>query len=245
MALPDLTPLLSPRSVAVVGASADMARPGGRAVGYLRHYGFGGRIFPVNPKHDAIGDLPCFPDFAALPEAPDMAILAVPAKRVAGLVRQAQARGIPALTVYSSGFSETGAEGAALEDSLRALARAGDTLLCGPNSQGVANFLDSTVAYFSSELGRDDQPAGGLGFVSQSGVFGGAMANECRRRGIGLGYLVSTGNEAGIDFADALGHLARDPRITVIAGYLEGARDSASLREAVTLARDADKPVII
>jgi acyl-CoA synthetase (NDP forming) len=245
VALHDLTPLLSPRTVAIIGATSNPARPGGRALAYLRHYGFDGTIFPINPKYEEVEGLRCFPDLASLTASPDMAVVAVPANRVTDVVRQAQAAGVPALTVYSSGFSETGSEGMGLEVELRETISKGGTLLCGPNSQGVANFLDRMVVYFSSELGWKAQDPGGIGFVSQSGVFGGVMATECRRRAMGLGYLISTGNEAGIDFAEAIAHLARDDRISVIAGYLEGARNADALRDAVALARNADKPVII
>ncbi len=244
-ALPDLTPLLSPKSIAVVGASPDPARPGGRALAYLTRYGYQGTLYAVNPKHAMIGAVPCVPALADLPETPDMAVLAVSAGRILDVMREAQARGIPALTVYASGFAEIGGEGEALQEALADQAAAGGTLVCGPNSQGIANFLDSTVAFFTSELGFADQPVGEIGFVSQSGLFGGAMATEARDRDLGLGYLVSTGNEVVLGFAEVIAHYARDPRVRVIAGYLEGARDGPRLEAALGLAREAGKPVVI
>ena len=102
-----------------------------------------------------------------------------------------------------------------------------------------------SVAYFSSELGCEDVAPGPVGFVSHSGIFGGIMATECVRRGLGLGYLVSTGNEAGIDFADAAAYMARDHRIRVVAGYLEGVRDAGKLRAAAEIAGAENKPLMI
>ncbi|MBT3627185.1 MAG: acetate--CoA ligase family protein [Rhodospirillaceae bacterium] len=244
-ALSDLRGLLSPRSIAIIGATPDLGRVGGRPIAYLKRYGFAGDIFPVNPKHEAIDGLTCYPSIDALPEVPDMAILAVPARIVCSMIEACQAFGVKAFTAYSSGFAESGQEGALLEQRLRELIQSGGSVLCGPNSQGIANFLDSTVAYFTSELGREDVAPGPIGFVSHSGVFGGIMATECIQRGLGLGYLVSTGNEAGIDFADAAAYMAGDSRIRVVAGYMEGVRDAEKLRAAAEIAQAAGKPLVI
>ena len=244
-ALYDLRKLLSPRSIAIVGATPDLGRVGGRPIAYLKRYGFTGEIFPINPKHRSIDGLQCYAAIGDLPKVPDMAILAVPASGVCSVVAACQAFGVDAFNVFSSGFAESGADGAALERRLHELVKNGNSVLCGPNSQGIANFLDHTVAYFSSELGREDIVPGPIGFVSHSGVFGGIMANECIRRGLGLGYLVSTGNEAGIDFADAAAYMARDDRIRVVAGYMEGVRDAGKLRAAAEIARAEDKPLVI
>ncbi len=244
-ALSDLSKLLSPRSVAIIGATPDLGRVGGRPIAYLKRYGFTGEIFPVNPKHRSIDGLPCYAAIDALPKVPDMTILAVPAGSVCSVVEACQAFGVDAFTVFSSGFAESGADGEALERRLRELVKSGNSVLCGPNSQGIANFLDHTVAYFSSELGREDIAPGPIGFVSHSGIFGGIMASECIRRGLGLGYLVSTGNEAGIDFADAAAYMARDDRIRVVAGYMEGVRDAGKLRAAAEIARAENKPFVV
>ena len=244
-AFSDLGKLLKPRSIAILGATPDLGRVGGRPIAYLRHYGYRGEIYPVNPKHHTVADLSCFPSIDVLPEVPDMAIVAVPAKAVCSVVETAQNFGVGAFTVYSSGFAESGPEGVEMERHLRELVCAHGSVLCGPNSQGVANFLDRSVAYFSSELGQDDIAPGAIGFAGHSGIFGGIMANECIRRSIGLGYLVSTGNEAGIDFADAAAYMAQDERIGVIVGYIEGVRNAAKLRVAAEIARKNNTPIVI
>ncbi|MDP6352959.1 MAG: acetate--CoA ligase family protein [Alphaproteobacteria bacterium] len=244
-ALRDLTPLLKPRAVAILGATADARRVGGRPLSFLRRFGFPGAIYPVNPKYSEIDGARCYRSVADLPEAPDMAVIAIPAKGVIQAVRDCQAAGIPAMTIYTSGFGETGPEGRAVEAELKAVAAEGGSLICGPNCQGVANLHDRMVANFSSTLGRDDIATGPVAFVSQSGLFTGIVAGECHRRGLGLGYLISSGNEAVVDFADLLAYTAADPRTRVVAGYLEGVRDGPRLRAAARVAREHGKPIVV
>jgi acetyltransferase len=243
--LRDLTPLLKPRSIAILGATPDHRRVGGRPLPFLTKYAFPGAIYPVNPKHQAIDGVRCYANVGELPEAPDMAIIAVPAARVLDAVRDCQDVGIPAMTVYTSGFAEMGGEGVALERALKEMVAEKGTLLCGPNCQGVANLNDRMCANFSSTLGRDDVAAGPVAFVSQSGLFAGIVAADCHARGLGIGYLVSTGNEAGVDFADVLAYAAADDRIRVVAGYMEGVRDAEKLRKAALVARAHGKPLVI
>jgi len=240
----DLTPLLKPASIAIIGATPDPKKVGGRPIRYLRRYGYQGRLYPVNPKYEEVQGLRCFGSLTALPERPDMAIIALPAEAAIESVRDCVAAGIPALTVYTSSFRETGEAGEAREARLKAAIAGSGAVMCGPNCQGVANFHDQMVAYFTSGLGREDVPVGGVGFVTQSGLFGGLLAETCVKRGIGLGYMLSTGNEAGIDFADAIAYLANDPRTTVVAGYLEGV-DLVRLEAALEIAKQRHVPVVI
>ena len=244
-ALRDLTPLLQPRSVAVVGATRDANRIGGRPFAFLRSFGFPGPVHPVNPRYEEIDGVPCFARVQDIPEPPDMAVIAIPAQATLDAVRDCQAAGVPAITIYTSGFRETGEAGRALEAELIALAERDGTLICGPNCQGIANLLDRVQANFNSALADPTVPAGGIGFVSQSGLFTGIVAAALRERGIGLGYLVSTGNESIVDFADVMAFMARDPRVRVVAGYLEGVRDGAKLAEAAAVARAHGKPMVL
>jgi len=241
----DLTPLLDPRSVAIIGATPDARRPGGRPLDYLKRFGYAGRIYPVNPRYTEIAGIACYPDVASLPEAADMAVIALPAPAVPGAVRACQEAGIKAMTVFTAGFSEMGDEGRALEAELKRDALAAGSILCGPNCQGVANFHARMVANFTSAVADDVITGGGIGFASQSGLFGGIVTDECRRRGIGIGYLVSTGNEAVVDVADVIAHLTKDPRNTVISGYIEGVRNGDKFRDAARLAHRADRPVVV
>ena len=244
-ALRDLRPLLRPRSVAVVGATPDANRIGGRPFAFLRRFGFPGPVHPVNPRHREIDGAPCYARVADIPEPPDMAVIAIPAAGVLDSLRDCQAAGVPAVTIYTSGFRETGDAGEALEAELKALAEREGTLVCGPNCQGVTNLLDKVQANFNSALADPGLRPGPVGFVSQSGLFTGILAAALKERDLGVGYMVSTGNEAVVDFADVLAFMARDERIRVVAGYLEGVRDGRKLAAAVRAAHEHGKPVVL
>lgn len=244
-ALRDLRPLLKPRSIAVVGATPDPNRIGGRPFAWLRRFGFPGPVHAVNPRHSEIDGAPCYARVRDIPAAPDMAVIAIPAAGVLDSLRDCQAAGVPAVTIYTSGFRETGEAGQALEAELAALAEREGTLVCGPNCQGVTNLLDKVQANFNSALADPGLRCGPVGFVSQSGLFTGILAAALKERDVGIGYVVSTGNEAVVDFSDVLAFMARDPRIRVVAGYLEGVRDGRKLAEAARVAREHDKPVVL
>lgn len=243
--LKDLTALFHPATIAIIGASPVQGKIGARTLAFLRHHRFPGVIYPVNPQYDSIDGLRCYPDVTSLPTRPDLAIIVIPAEAAVHAAQACQQVGIPAALIYTSGFGELGSKGRALEAELRRLASDCGMIICGPNCQGVASFRDNMVANWASALMDKHVPAGPLGIVTQSGMVGGLMIEECLRRGIGLGYVASTGNEVGVQFADVVGHLARDPHIRVIGGYLEAIRDGARFAAAARLAREAGKPLVV
>ncbi len=240
----DLASLLNPRSIAILGASADFTRVNGRTLKYLLEKGYRGKIYPVNPKYSNIGGLPCYGAIDALPEAADLAVIALPAALVAAAVRDLGVRGVKSAVVFSSGFAETGAEGRRLEQELIAAARTAGVRLCGPNCLGLINAFDRVIATFGQYAEGDVAP-GPVAFVTQSGAFGTAIATLARRRSLGLGYFVNTGNEGDVDFVEVMRGVLADPRIRVGAGYLEGLRDGPGLRELAVFALEAGKPLVL
>jgi len=236
--------LLAPRSIAVLGASADLGKLNGRVLRYLCDKGYAGRIFPVNPKYGAIGNLLCYADPACLPEPVDLAIVALPAAQVADAIRACGRARIPAAVVFSSGFSETGAEGRALETELVRAAHEAGVRLLGPNNLGLINAFERVVATFSQYAGGETPP-GPIGFVTQSGAFGTAIAALARRRGLGLGYFVNTGNEADISFAEVMAEVISDERIRVGAGYIEGFKDGPGVLALAETALAMGKPLVV
>jgi len=239
-----LQPLLSPRSIAILGASTDFGKVNGRSLRYLLEKNYAGRIYPVNPKYEHIGDLVCYPDIAALPEAPDLAIVAVPARVVASSLRELGRRGTRSAIVFSSGFAEMGDEGRALEAEVIAVAREAKLRLCGPNCLGLINAYDKVMATFG-QFAEGDTPPGPVGFVTQSGAFGTAIAALARRRNLGLGYFVNTGNEGDVDFVEVMGAVLEDERIRVGAGYIEGMKNGRGLLELADRALAAGKPLVV
>jgi acyl-CoA synthetase (NDP forming) len=234
--------LVRPRSVAVIGASADPNKTAGRPVSYLTRHGFDGAIYPVNPKVDAIGGIRCYPDIGSLPEVPDVGIVLLGAERAHVAVRELAARGTGAAIVLASGYTETGAEGARRQAEL--IEAAGSMRLLGPNTIGLVNLTDSIPLSASGALEMDHFPAGSIGVVSQSGGILGALLSRAAARGIGLSKLISTSNEADLDLADFIAYLADDPATRVIALYVESVRDSARFRAAALKAAAAGKPVV-
>lgn len=234
--------LIRPRSIAVIGASADPSKTSGRPVSYLQKHGFAGAIYPVNPKVGDIGGLKCYPDIASLPDVPDVGIVLLGAERAHIAVRELSERGAAAAIVLASGFTETGTEGAARQQQL--LQAAGSMRILGPNTIGLVNLTDNIVLSASGALAMDDFPAGSIGLVSQSGGILGSLLSRAAARGIGLSKLVSTSNEADLELSDFIDFLADDDATRVIALYIEAIRNPLRFRESVLRARRAGKPIV-
>ncbi|WP_253700285.1 acetate--CoA ligase family protein [Cupriavidus pauculus] len=234
--------LVKPRSVAVIGASADPAKTAGRPVSYLTRHGFAGAIYPVNPKVDTIDGIRCYPDIGSLPEVPDVGIVLLGAERAHQAVRELAARGTGAAIVLASGYTETGDAGARRQAEL--IEAAGSMRLLGPNTIGLVNLTDNIPLSASGALAMDHFPAGSIGVVSQSGGILGALLSRAAARGIGLSKLVSTSNEADLELADFIDYLADDPATRVIALYVESVRNVERFRAAALKAAAAGKPVV-
>ena len=234
--------LLQPRSVAIIGASADPTKTAGRPVAYLQKHGYAGQILPVNPKADRIGDLPCYADIASLPVVPDVGIVLLGAERAHLAVRDLAARGTAAAIVLASGYTETGEDGARRQRQL--IEAAGSMRILGPNTIGLVNLTDKIVLSATGALEMDHFPVGGIGVVSQSGGILGSLLSRAAARGIGLSKLISTSNEVDLELADFIDHLADDEATKVIALYVETVRNPQKFRAAALKAARAGKPVV-
>jgi acyl-CoA synthetase (NDP forming) len=234
--------LINPRSVAVIGASADPTKTSGRPIAYLRKHGFEGAIYPVNPKADTIAGLKCYPDVASLPETPDVGIVLLGARRAHLAVRELAERGTAAAIVLASGYTEIGSEGARRQDEL--LEAAGKMRILGPNTIGLVNLTRNIPLSASSALEMEHFPTGSIGVVSQSGGIVGSLLSRAAARGIGLSTLISTSNEVDLDLADFVDFLASDDSTKVIALYVETIRNPQKFRAAALKAGQAGKPVV-
>ena len=240
-----LTALLHPRSIAIIGASDDPARIGGRPLAYTRDAGFAGHIFPVNPRRATVQGLPAFPTVAEVPEPVDTAIVAVPAPAVVETAEACAAAGVKAVVVFSAGFAETGGEGRRRQDALTAVARASGMRIVGPNCLGIYNSANGFYATFTTTLEAAHPVPGGVGLVSQSGAYGSHLSLLATRRRIGIRFFVTTGNECDVDVAETIGWLARHPDISVIVAYVEGVADRDRLLASLATARERGKPVVL
>lgn len=235
--------LFSPSSVAVVGASADPQKTGGRPVAYLQKHGYAGQIWPINPRAEQIAGLKSYPSVEALPGAPDAAIILLGADRAHLAVRELAQRGTRLAIVLASGFGEAGEAGRQRQQVLAAAA--GPMRLLGPNTIGAMDLHGGIVLSASGALEGGELPRGGISLASQSGGILGALLSRAAARRIGFAKLASTGNEIDIDIADLIAFYAADPDTRVIAAYVEGIRDVEKFRAAARLARDAGKPVVV
>lgn len=240
-----LEAILAPRSIAIIGASQDATKIGGRSVELLRRFGFPGAIYPVNPRASEVQGLQAFPSVEALPEAPDLAIISVAAETAPDALNACAAKGVKAAVIFSSGFAELGEAGLALQDRLRATALRSGMRVLGPNCLGAASVAERSIATFSVVLENGLPPVGPLGIASQSGNLGSYTALLARERGIGASRFITTGNECDVDIADAIAFFARDDATKVILCILETCRDASRLTAALELARGAGKPVIV
>ncbi|MGO1766366.1 MAG: acetate--CoA ligase family protein [Advenella sp.] len=234
--------LVRPRSVAIIGASADLGKTAGRPLAYLRKHGFDGAIYPVNPRVTHIGDVPCYPDIDSLPTVPDVAIILLGAGRAHQAVRELAQKGTAAAIVLASGYSEAGDEGKERQQQLRQAA--GEMRILGPNTIGLVNLTDGIPLSASGALEMDQFPVGDVGVVSQSGGILGALLSRAAARGLGMSKLISTSNEVDLEMADFIDYLVDDEATKVIALYIESIRNPQKFRAAALRARHAGKPIV-
>lgn len=240
-----LDAVFEPRAIAIVGASQDPSKIGGRPVELLQKYGFAGKIFPVNPRATEVQGLPAFASVDDLPEAPDLAVIAVPAEAAPDAVEACARKGVRAAVILSSGFSELGEAGIALQARLTEIARRTSIRIIGPNCLGTVGIANKAIATFSIILEGRMPEAGPLAIVSQSGNLGSFTMRMAMDRGVGISRFMTTGNECDLDIADGIAWMASDPATRVILCCMETCRDASKLIAALELAREANKPVVV
>ena len=240
-----LTPLLAPRSVAVLGASSDPTRISGRPIAYMKSQGFQGGLYPINPNRSEIQGLKAYASVADLPETPDVAIVAIAAEHVPAAVEELGKKGCKGIVMFSAGFAEMDEAGEEVQRAMVATARSYGMRLLGPNCLGVFDARRSYYATFSSSFDSGWPVEGRIGIASQSGAYGTHLYTLARNRGIGASLCVMTGNEGDVTVGECIGWLAENPEVDVIAVYAEGIREAPGLIAALEAARAAKKPVIM
>lgn len=235
---------LDPRAIAVIGASDNPNKVGGRPLAYLKKFGFKGTVFPINPQRDTVQGHRAFARLADLPAAPDLAVIAVPADAAPAAVEECAAAGVRVAVVITSGFAETGAEGRAIQDEMVATARARGMRLVGPNTQGIANFGTGAVASFATMFSEVPAADGPVAIVSQSGAMSVVPYAYLRARGLGVRHSHATGNEADLTVADFALATLDDPATRLLLLYLETIADPAKLELVAARARARDVPVL-
>jgi acetyltransferase len=241
--LPSQSPLhaiLAPSGIAVVGASSDPTKRGYKAMVGLIKGGYGGEIYPVNPKATSILGVTTFSSISSIPGTPALALICTPAATVPDLIAECGRRGIKGAVVLASGFGETGGAGAALEAKMMANARTHGVRIIGPNTSGIFNLHDQV-----NLLALENLRTGDIGIVSQSGNILLSLALEAQHNGqVGFSTYIGPGNQTDIGFNDYLRYLGEDVHTRVATLYVEGFRDG---RQFLDVAREvtAMKPVVV
>ena len=212
-----LRPIFAPRSVAVIGASGVPFKWGNDIILSMQTDGYRGAIYPINPREEKILGLPVYRTVLDVPDPIDLAVIAIRAEQVPQAMRECVQKGIKGAVLITAGFAETGSHGQTLQEEVTGIARQGGLRFVGPNCMGIY----SAAANLNLSL-PGGVPRGSIGFISQSGTFGGIFARAAASRGCGLSSFISAGNQADLDVADYLEYLADDPETKVVVMYVEG-----------------------
>ena len=235
--------MLHPRNIVLVGATDKPGNYAERIWNNLIKYKYAGGLYPINAKREQIWGVPCYKDFASLPEKPDHVLVLVPARFAVQVIRDAAAAGARSATIVTSGFSELQDEDSQrLAVELQQAVRETGMAVTGPNCLGNLSAGENMFTNIDDRIVTMEQ--GRVAIAGQSGAIVMAIRQALEDRGVGVGYMVTTGNEAGLETPDLMAYFAADPSIKVIVIYLEGVRNTKAFRDACKAARAAGKPVI-
>jgi len=242
----DLTPLLNPRSIAIAGATAVQAgwAYAGKLVENILRGGFAPvKVFLINPKHDRLGDLPCYKSLADLPEPVDLVAIVLSGRRVLAVLEECVKLKVKAVLVISAGFAEAGDEGCQEQEAIKKLARESGLLVCGPNSLGLAVPKNNVMAHAYMNMAM--RP-GRIGLVSQSGATAFAsILSPALDRDIQFSHVVSTGNEADLESIDFIRYFVSDPDTKAVICFMEGLKEARRFRAVAEEALAAGKPIMV
>ncbi|MGD0021180.1 MAG: acetate--CoA ligase family protein [Smithellaceae bacterium] len=235
----------NPRSIALIGVSKDIRKPSGRSLNALLKWNYKGKLYPINPNYTEIHGVKCYPSLLEIRSDVDMVIISIPAQSVLAALQQCVVKKVKAVVLFTSGFSEVGPEGKALQEQVSQLSQKNNLRILGPNCVGLVNLSNSVMASFANIVDLKPVYPMSLGFVTQSGAFGTLIFAQAVQAGVGFSSFVSVGNEADTEFSDFLSYLLTTPETKVIGGYLEGAKNGAKFRKAAQNALQLKKPILI
>jgi acyl-CoA synthetase (NDP forming) len=239
----NLTPLLAPRSIAIVGASESADSWAPEIERSLRHLGFDGDLYPINPKYDTVWGRPCLSSIDELPSGVDLVVFVVPARVVVRMIEACGRRKVRGVMVVSSGFAEAGEAGVALQAELRDAALRAKIPVLGPNVEGFVNYVDHVAPYGTTP---PPHPVGGsISVISQSGTVAWTMNQLASDRGVGLRIILGVGNEAVLGLGDLFSWAAADRATKVVTSYIETMRDVEGIGRGLDALAAARKPVLI
>jgi acetyltransferase len=241
-----LHPLLRPSRIAVVGASPDRQKVGGRPIPYLTKGGFGGEILPINPRHREIDGLRCYPSLRDVEGVVDLAVVAVPASMIPETLQEAATAGARAAIIYSAGFGELSSEGSVRQAELATFARSSGLRIFGPNCQGLVDVAGQVVNCWAMHVtSRLPSSPGPVAWIGQSGAVGTLGFDRLLEAGVSINYWAATGNEADVSVTDLVEYVLEDETTQVICGYVEDLKDPARFLRVAARARELGVPIVM
>ncbi len=240
-----LKDIMSPKSVAIVGASDDKGRIGGKPLSYMLDQNYSGKIFPVNPKHHTIQGLKSYKSLTEIKDDLDFVLVAVPSIHVTNVLNEAVKKKAKTALIFSSGFAEMGGKGKEYQDEIENISKNSSLRIIGPNCLGLFNAESNFYPTFTSAIDRAAPIPGGIAIASQSGAYGSHIYMVSHQRGLGINYWITTGNEADISVSEAIQFLAEDEKVHTIMAYVESVKDGKMFTKALDTARQEKKPVIL
>lgn len=237
--------LFDPDSVAIVGASDNKNKIGGRPIHYMAKFGFKGAIYPINPAREEVQGLRCYAALTDLPAVPEVVIIAISGNKVIEAVEASAKLGVKAVIIISSGFGETGSEGKEQEGQMLAAANKAGMRIIGPNSQGLANFATGAILSFSTMFIEAEPEDGPIACISQSGAMSVVPYGLFREQGLGVRYVHASGNDADMTASELAVRAVNDPYIKLVTVYLENVSDPENLAAAAGVASKRGVPIIV
>ena len=235
---------LNPRTVAIIGASENIHKIGGRPIFYMQRAGFSGTIYPINPSRQEVQGLKSYPSLASLPEVPELVLIVVAGDKAVEAVEECAATGVKSVVVIASGFGEVDEAGRAVQLRMTNAARATGMRIYGPNTHGLANFGTGAIAGFSTMFIECPPQDGPIAVLSQSGGMSAMVYGLLRQKGLGVRHVHATGNEADVTVSEMAWAIAHDPEIKLILLYLENIANPEMLARTAEYARSRDLPIV-
>jgi acetyltransferase len=234
----------NPHSVAIVGASADLAKASGLPLRNIVSAKFAGRIYPVNLRASEINGVKCYPTVTDLPEAPDVAVLMIDAKLTAQILEECGKKGVKTAIIGSAGFSEAGPEGQARQEEVSEIARRFDIRVCGPNCHGTFNVWKNIPCGYDHAFALPIKP-GPVAIASHSGALLGVIGHRAVQANLGFSYMVSNGNEMDVDLCDFTEFFLEDERTKVAAVLMEGLKNGRRFLQLAERAHNLGKRIVV
>ena len=239
-----LQEIMSPKSIAIVGASDNKARIGGRPLAHMIEQKFSGGIYPINPNRNTVQGIRAYPSLLDVKDDLDFILVAVPSNVVVSVLEQAVIKKAKTALIFSSGFAEIGGQGEMLQNQIKKISKESGLRVIGPNCLGLFNSSKNFYPTFTSTIDRATPKPGGISIASQSGAYGSHIYMVSHQRGLGIRYWMTTGNEVDLSVGETIKLMAEDPDVHTIMAYAESVKDGKQFTDALDTARSEKKPVI-